>query len=239
MVVGRLAQLEERFPYKEEAGGSSPSAPTTEVRIQRPSGDVPSRDMVELRTATLEDLPVVVETAARSLDAEAMLRWSFGEERFEERIRRHFAHYDGENARRGWIRLAADGAGLAVWIPPDAREEHAAIGPAPPGAERDVLGDHVEHHAAFWGWVEEHEPEEPLCYLSHIGVVPERQREGLGTALMHDGLARADREGISTWLETSRAANAVYYEGFGFRTVIDEDAPGGGPHIWFMRRDPS
>ena len=27
---GRLAQLEERFPYKEEAGGSSPSAPTSE-----------------------------------------------------------------------------------------------------------------------------------------------------------------------------------------------------------------
>jgi hypothetical protein len=27
---GRLAQLEERFPYKEEVGGSSPSTPTTQ-----------------------------------------------------------------------------------------------------------------------------------------------------------------------------------------------------------------
>ncbi len=25
---GRLAQMEERFPYKEEVGGSSPSTPT-------------------------------------------------------------------------------------------------------------------------------------------------------------------------------------------------------------------
>ena len=107
--------------------------------------------MVDLRTATLEDLAVIVDTAARSLDAEAMLRWSFGEERFEERIRQHFTHYDGENARRGWIRLAADGAGIAVWIPPDAREEHEAIGPAPPGAENEILGDHADHHAAFWG----------------------------------------------------------------------------------------
>ena len=86
---------------------------------------------MDIRTATPADLDVIVDTAARSLDAEAMLRWSFGEERFEERIRLHFAHYDGENARRGWIRLAADGAGIAVWIPPDAREEHEAIGPAP------------------------------------------------------------------------------------------------------------
>lgn len=194
--------------------------------------------MVKVRTATMADLDVVVDTAARSLDAEAMLRWSFGEERFRKRIRLHFTHYDGENARRGWIRLAADGAAIAVWIPPDGREEHEAIGPAPPGAEDGILGGHADHHAAFWGWVEEHEPREPLRYLSHIGVAPERQGEGLGSALMRDGLARADREGIPTWLETSKATNVGYYEGFGFRTVVDEDAPGEGPHIWFMRRDP-
>ena len=192
--------------------------------------------MPQIRTATLEDLAVVVDTAARSLDAEAMLRWSFGEARFQERIRRHFAHYDGENARRGWIRLAADGAGIAVWIPPEAREEHDAIGPAPPGAEDEILGDHAERHAAFWGWVESHQPEEPLSYLSHVGVAPERQGEGIGSALMRDGLARSDNQGVASWLETSKARNAVYYEGFGFRTVVDEDAPGGGPHIWFMRR---
>jgi ribosomal protein S18 acetylase RimI-like enzyme len=195
--------------------------------------------MVEVRTATPEDLAVVVETAARSLDGEAMLRWSFGREGFEERIRRHFTHYDGENLRRGWIRLAAEGAGIAVWIPPGAREEHEAIGPAPPGEEADILGAHADLHASFWGWVGTHEPDEPLRYLSHIGVMPERQGEGLGTALMHDGLAQADRDGVPAWLETSKGANVAYYESFGFRTVTDEDAPEGGPHIWFMRRDPA
>jgi ribosomal protein S18 acetylase RimI-like enzyme len=193
--------------------------------------------MVEVRTATLEDLVIIADTAARSLDAEAMLRWSFGEEDFERRIRRHFTHYDGENARRGWIRIADEGAGIAVWIPPDGREEHEAIGPAPAGSEAEILGDHAERHADFWGWVGEHEPHEPLLYLSHIGVVPERQGEGLGGALMRDGLADADRLGLPTWLETSRADNVGYYRSFGFRTVVDEDAPEGGPHIWFMRRD--
>ena len=194
--------------------------------------------MVEMRTATPDDLAVIVDTAARSLDVEAMLRWSFGEDRFRERIRRHFAHYDGENARRGWIRLAADGAGIAAWIPPEAREEHEAIGAAPAGAEHDILGDHAQRHADFWGWVGEHEPDEPLLYLSHVGVAPERQGEGLGTALVLDGLAAADRDGVPTWLETSRSENARYYERFAFRIVTDEDAPDGGPHIWFMRRDP-
>jgi hypothetical protein len=56
---------------------------------------------------------------------------------------------------------------------------------------------------------------------------------------MHDGLSLADRDGVPSWLETSKSENARYYEAFGFRTVADEDAPGGGPHIWFMRRDPA
>jgi ribosomal protein S18 acetylase RimI-like enzyme len=195
--------------------------------------------MSQVRTATPEDLAVIVDTAARSLDAEAMLRWSFGEERFEERIRRHFTHYDGYNARRGWIRVAADGAGIAVWIPPDAREEHEAIGPAPQGGEVEILGDNAERHTAFWGWIGEHEPAERLLYLSHIGVAPEHQGDGLGSALMRDGLAESDRRGVPTWLETSRVNNVAYYERFGFGTVVDEDAPDGGPHIWFMRRDPA
>ena len=194
---------------------------------------------MHVRTATPEDLATVVDTAARSLADEAMLRWSFGEDGFRERIRRHFAHYDGENVRHGWVRVAADGAAIAVWIPPGSREEHEAIGPAPPGGEVEILGDHAERFAAFWGWVGEHEPAEPLLYLSHIAIVPERQREGLGTALMRDGLAQADRDSVPTWLETSVAANSAYYERFGFRTVVEEDAPDGGPHIWFMRRDPA
>ncbi len=195
--------------------------------------------MAQVRTATPEDLAIIVDTAARSLDAEAMLRWSFGEDWFEERIRRHFTHYDGENARRGWIRMTADGAGIAVWIPPDAREEHEAIGPAPPGGEAEILGANAERHADFWRWVGEHEPAEPLLYLSHIRVAPERQGEGLGSVLMRDGLARGNHHRAPTWLETSRVDNVVYYERFGFRTVVDEDAPDGGPHIWFMRRDPA
>jgi ribosomal protein S18 acetylase RimI-like enzyme len=194
--------------------------------------------VTEIRTATPDDTDAVVLTAARALDGEAMLRWSFGEEGFEERIRRHFAHYDGENIRRGWVRLADAGTGFAVWIPPEGRAEHEAIGPAP-ADDPTILGDHADRHASFWTWVGDHEPDEPLWYLSHIAVAPDHQRRGLGSALMRDGIETAERSALPIWLETSRAENAVYYERFGFRTVVDEDAPQGGPRIWFMRRDPA
>jgi ribosomal protein S18 acetylase RimI-like enzyme len=195
--------------------------------------------METVRVATMEDLAVVADTAARSLDGEAMLRWSFGETRFRDRIGRHFAYYEAENIRRGWVQVAAEGAAIAVWIPPDSRDEHETIGAAPPGEEAEILGDHIQRHRAFWEWVGAHEPSEPLRYLSHIAVAPERQAQGLGSLLLRDGLASADDEGVATWLETSRPNNAAYYERFGFRTAAEEDAPDGGPRIWFMRRDPA
>jgi ribosomal protein S18 acetylase RimI-like enzyme len=195
--------------------------------------------VLEVRTATLEDVPRIAETMASAMHGEAMLHWSFGTEGFATRIRRHFAHFDGELTRRGWFRLVEDGAGAAVWIPPDQREEEETITPAPPGEEEEILGGNAERWLAFWTWVEHHRPEEPHAYLSHIGVHPSRQGRGLGTTLMRDGVERSDAAGVPIWLETSTARNAAYYLGFGFRTVVDEDAPDGGPHIWFMRRDPS
>jgi len=195
--------------------------------------------MSEIRTATLDDVPSVVDTMATALANEAMLRWSYPEDDFEGRIHRHFSYYDRELTRRGWVRIIDGGAGAAVWIPHDMREEDAAIGAAPPGGEESILGSRADRHASFWTWVEEHRPETPHEHLSHIGVAPNKQGTGLGSALMRDGLERADEARIPVWLETSKARNAALYERFGFEVVADEDAPEGGPHIWFMLRPPA
>jgi hypothetical protein len=39
-------------------------------------------------------------------------------------------------------------------------------------------------------------------------------------------------------LETARRGNVGYHERLGFRVVADEQAPGAGPRLWFMRSDP-
>jgi hypothetical protein len=56
---------------------------------------------------------------------------------------------------------------------------------------------------------------------------------------MRDGIETSERSSLPIWLETSKPENARYYERFAFRVAAEEDAPGGGPRIWFMRRDPS
>src|SRR4029077_13154587 len=101
---------------------------------------------------------------------------------------------------------------------------------------RGLVPDGGARYEAMWAWLEEKMPEDPLWYLDAIAVDPPHQHAGVGTGLVHHGLALAEDDGVGAFLETSQATNVGFYERFGFRVVDEGDAPGGGPHIWFMRR---
>jgi predicted N-acetyltransferase YhbS len=74
--------------------------------------------------------------------------------------------------------------------------------------------------------------------LDQIAVEPTRQGEGIGRALIEHGLAMSQAAGQGAYLETGNPRNVAYYERFGFRTQHEGDAPGSGPHIWFMLAEP-
>jgi RimJ/RimL family protein N-acetyltransferase len=69
-------------------------------------------------------------------------------------------------------------------------------------------------------------------------VAPERQGEGLGTALVRSVLDRCDREGLPAYLEASNAGSRRLYERLGFAlTGRPLDLPD-GPRMWPMWREP-
>jgi ribosomal protein S18 acetylase RimI-like enzyme len=78
----------------------------------------------------------------------------------------------------------------------------------------------------------------PHVYLSALGVDPERQGEGIGTALMGPELARADAAGHPAYLETATGRNVLLYERVGFAVVEELTLPGTDIHGWLMRRAP-
>jgi GNAT superfamily N-acetyltransferase len=79
---------------------------------------------------------------------------------------------------------------------------------------------------------------EPHFYLSALGVEPERQGEGIGTALMRPALERADQLEAPAYLETATARNVLLYERQGFAVVEELTLPGTDIHGWLMRRRP-
>ena len=77
---------------------------------------------------------------------------------------------------------------------------------------------------------------EPHWYLPAIGVEPEHQDRGLGSALMRAGIRRADRDGKPIYLETETEGNVGYYEHLGFEVVEEMNATGVDLPLWLMSR---
>lgn len=74
-------------------------------------------------------------------------------------------------------------------------------------------------------------------YLWLLGVHPDLQGRGLGSAMIRAVLDRADREGVPAYLEATSRGNRRLYERHGF-VVAGELSIVGGPPVWPMWREP-
>ena len=82
-------------------------------------------------------------------------------------------------------------------------------------------------------------PDEPHWHLFFLGVDPERQGQGVGSALMRPMLERLDREGTPVYLEASTERSRALYIRHGFVCLDEVRLPGGGPPLWRMWREPA
>jgi ribosomal protein S18 acetylase RimI-like enzyme len=115
--------------------------------------------------------------------------------------------------------------GIALWIPPAvAPDEEAIVAAILDGAGDTAGASHAagpprgERLALLEAMGRVH-PTEPHWYLPMIGVVPERQGQGLGSALLRLALARCDADRLPAYLESTNPANVPLYERHGFRVV--------------------
>ena len=193
---------------------------------------------VEITQAGRDRLPVVASVLGRAFVTEPMMCWPLGlQGDIEERVVQAFEYFLDGLIVLGMVWEAGVGMGAAIWVPPDQlnawedaqRRDHRV---------RALTDDGGRRWDAFWEWIESKLPDAPLWHLDSVGVAPEMQGRGIGSALIDFGLARARAAETGVFLETGSARNVPLYERLGFRVVEDADAPGVGPHIWFMRWDP-
>ena len=78
------------------------------------------------------------------------------------------------------------------------------------------------------------DPEEPHVHLGPIGVAPDKQRQGVGTALMRCYIDYLEREKAAGYLETDRPENVEFYKKFGFSLRSREELI--GTPVWYMWR---
>ncbi len=126
----------------------------------------------------------------------------------------------------------AGGGATALWLAPGRSPDAEALGAlvfetAPP----ERLGVLAE----FGQLMDQYHPKEPHWYLPLIGVDPSRQGQGLGAALLKEGLRRCDADGLPAYLESSSPRNVPLYERHGFE-VTGLIKPGDHPGVIPMYR---
>lgn len=81
-------------------------------------------------------------------------------------------------------------------------------------------------------------PVERHYYLYLLGVHPDHQSHGLGTALLRAMLERCDREQMPAYLEASSPHNIPFYQQQGFRVIKKFRFGPSGPLLAAMWREP-
>jgi len=197
--------------------------------------------MVEIRPAHSSRLAHIAEVIGRSFVTEPMMTWPLGgrTDDLEERCIRYHTLFLEPLMDRGIIWESVEGHGALVLVPPEQKDAlDDALARVDGSKTRDVFDDGGCRYELFWEWVASKLPSEPLWHLDSVAVAPGSQGRGIGSALIEFGLEQARQSGTAMILETGTQRNVPLYERLGFRIVKEADSPKGGPHVWFMRRDP-
>jgi GNAT superfamily N-acetyltransferase len=180
------------------------------------------------------DLPGLVVTCAAAFSDDPMIRWPMPDATpamLQELFRVILTPYLEFGVL--WKIHGCDGG--AAWLPPRVTGRFEEIEQSARAAIDPLTSDGGARYAAFWDWLGAHLPGEPCWFLDLVAVAPAAQGQGLGRALVTHGLDQARAEGSPAFLETGTPRNVPFYQSLGFQVVDRQQAPDGGPVIWFMQ----
>lgn len=197
----------------------------------------PSPESVDLalRKASTGDVHRLKSALAQAFYDDPIFGWLMPDEQGRlARLRRFFAIALRHMALpHGCVWTSSDLAGAALSMPPG----NWRTPPRAVLAHTTTFGRYQPRAVRLVVAIESRHPREPHYYFADIGVTPDMQGRGLGSALMRPTLERCDREGVAAYLEASSDRSAALYERLGFR-VTRELRVADSPPLRLMLRPP-
>jgi ribosomal protein S18 acetylase RimI-like enzyme len=89
-----------------------------------------------------------------------------------------------------------------------------------------VMGSALPRAFTMMSAREKRDPRQAHWHIGPVGVHPENQGQGVGTALLETFLRMADEEGCPAFLETDVDKNVALYRKFGFTVIARQDIIG-------------
>jgi GNAT superfamily N-acetyltransferase len=212
--------------------GDAQARPSVEHGVRSASVDL------GMRPASTDDVQRLKTMLAEAFFDDPVFAWLMPEDsKRRARLRRYF----GVDLRwyslpRGRVWTTADLSGAALTLPPGKWR----VPPHTTLLQGSAFGLRLARAArmgATMEWRHAHELRAPHYYVRDIGVHPDQQGKGLGSALLRPTLDRCDRERLPAYIEASSERSAALYERLGFQHV-KELRVGGSPPLWLMIRPP-
>jgi GNAT superfamily N-acetyltransferase len=195
---------------------------------------------VPIKRVTEADAEQVAELFTLAFFDDPAWSWAFPDPgtRMED-YRAWWGLFVRSGVRCGASWMTEDGGAAALWIPagePELRaEDEAKVEPL----LRELVGPHAGDVLTLLERFEANHPRHTRHhYLSLLGTHPDHRGQGKGMALLAANLGQLDALGMPAYLESSNRANDPRYERLGFRLIGEFAAPGGGPTLGCMWRDP-
>jgi ribosomal protein S18 acetylase RimI-like enzyme len=200
----------------------------------------PTMPATDLHEATRADFPALARVLTRAFADDPVAAWFFPDDTDQRRLARFYGDLVLPRLAAGRDEIYTDAGrnGVALWTPPGQGHMSAL----------DNLRL-LPRMAALWGrrlpralrglaYMESKLPEAPHWHLFFLGVDPEAQGQGIGSALMRPMLERLDRDGTPVYLEASTERSRALYLRHGFDVLDEMRMPDGGPPLWRMWREP-
>lgn len=142
----------------------------------------------------------------------------------------------------GTARMTANCEGVALWLPP-ASLGQIALGPQLRAGLWQVpfrLGlnrlPQLLRAQNDTDVRRRQEVTQPHWVLDVLGVDPDQQGKGVGSALVRDMTAQADAQGLPCHVITHKESNVAIYERLGFRLLQEKCTLPGGPTTYSLCR---
>ena len=195
--------------------------------------------MPEVRPATAADVDLLAEIGAGGFYDDPVMKWVLRDDATRLDVLRGvfggmaLDYFPG----RGRVDIAGD-ACMTLWRDPTF--DHAADdGPSVDEDDGEAPFDEetMERFGILVTKMAEAHPHDPHWYLFVVSTMPERQGQGLGTAIISPVLAEADAAGVPAYLESTNPRNMTLYRRLGFEQTGELTLPD-GPSLYPMWRDP-
>src|SRR5690242_13384465 len=176
-----------------------------------------------VRRATAADAPVLARVLARAFFDDPAGRWFFpaGATRARGLERMFGAMILPPALAHGQTYTTEVLGGAALWTPPGRNGDEGLLASLRALVTMArIWGGDVRRAMRGFSLLDEMHPHEPHHYLGILGVSPELQGRGIGSALLQPVLDVCDRDAMPAYLEATTPRNRALYERHGFRVVL-------------------